>query len=177
MKNNSDKKEEYKYLSNLEMETTRFRYTTFTAILSTSFVLPGLSALPTLVTRTDDLYISLIDARMSMSKMTFLLGFIFYLFAVFYYIWFHRYSHFYRKRLKELEKEMDWNIYRLRKRPMIKNMKFHFVWILYLIGGVYAIITVSFIGWKVFFFFLGGLIILYCFLLILSIFTKEEPLE
>ena len=133
--------DEYKILSNIEMETTKFRYLNFTAILSISFILPGLAI------QAGEYSVDFLDKNIQISKLVFLLGFIFYLFAVFHYLWFHRYSHLYRKRLKILEKEIGFTIYQLRKRPQYKRVKFHFQGALYLIGFVYFAITGLFVGW------------------------------
>lgn len=117
--NREELKEEYKILSNLEMETAKFRYATFIAILSISFVLPGLYFSKS----SENSYNSYIDFclfKIHVSELLFLLGFILYLFALFYYWWFHRYSHIYRKRLKELEKKLGWNIYSLRNDQQLR---------------------------------------------------------
>jgi len=165
------KMEEYKLLSSLEMETTKFRYTNFIAILSISFVLPGLAI------QAGDFSAYFLCIEIPISQLVFLLGFVFYLFAVFHYVWFHRYSHIYRKRLKELEKEIGLNIYQLRKRPMYKRVKFHFEWALYLIGLVYFLITGLFVGWGLVLSVMGALVCLYAILALLTILQKEEPLE
>jgi len=165
------KVDEYKILSNIEMETMRFRNTNFTAILSISFILPGLAI------QAGDLSIEFCNSNILISKLVFLLGFVFYLFAVFHYKWFHRYSHFYRKRLKELEKEIGYTIYQLRKRPQYKRIKFHFEWALYLIGLVYFLIAGFFVGWKLICLAIGGLFMLYIIMSTLTIFQEEEPLE
>jgi len=163
--------DEYKILSNIEIETTKFRYTNFTAILSISFILPGLAI------QANRLSIDYIDSVIPISKLVFLLGFVFYLFAVFHYRWFHRYSHFYRKRLKELEKEIGFTIYQLRKRPHYKRMKFHFEWALYLIGLVYFCIAGFFVGWRLIIFVISAIFLLYIIMSLLTIFQSEEPHE
>jgi len=165
------KLDEYRILSSIEMETTKIRYTNFTAILSISFILPGLAI------QAGNFSIKLIGATVPLSKLVFLLGFVFYLFAVFHYRWFHRYSHFYRRRLKELEKEIGFTIYQLRKRPHYKRIKFHFEWSLYLIGLVYFLIAGFFVGWALIILVIGTLVFLYLILSLLTIFTNEEPLE
>lgn len=170
--NEIDRKiDEYKILSNIEIETTKFRYTNFTAILSISFILPGLAI------QAGSFSITFFETTILISKLVFLLGFVFYLFAVFHYRWFHRYSHFYRKRLKELEKEIGFTIYQLRKRPQFKRIKFHFEWALYLIGLVYFVIAGFFVGWLLILIVIGVLFVLYMILAILTIFKNEEPLE
>jgi len=174
--NREELKEEYKILSNLEMETAKFRYATFIAILSISFVLPGLYFSKS----SENSYNSYIDFclfKIHVSELLFLLGFILYLFALFYYWWFHRYSHIYRKRLKELEKKLGWNIYSLRKRPTVKNMKFHFAWSLYSIGIVYGLMTIRVVDIVPFSLTLLVLIGLYSIPLILSKCCREESLE
>ncbi len=163
--------EEYKILSNMEMETTKFRYANFTALLSISFILPGLAI------KAGSLSIKILENETTISKLVFLLGFIFYLFALFHYKWFHRYSHLYRKRLKELETELGYKIYLLRRRPQYKKFKFHFVWALYLIGFVYLFVTACFVGWELVSYVTGGLIATYIALTISTYFMKEEPLE
>ena len=143
----------------------------FTAILSISFILPGLAI------QAGEYSVDFLDKNIQISKLVFLLGFIFYLFAVFHYLWFHRYSHLYRKRLKILEKEIGFTIYQLRKRPQYKRVKFHFQGALYLIGFVYFAITGLFVGWTLIIFVLGILFVFYIVMSLFTIFREEEPLE
>ena len=143
-----DKNEEYKLLAELERQTTNSRNSTFTAILSISFVVPGLA----LQSKAGNVMI--FGDEIELSCIVFLLGYLFYLFAVFHYSWHHRYSHIYRKRLKELESSLGINIYRLRRRPKLGSLKFHYEWFLLIIAVVYGCITVSFVGIKL---FLGGI--------------------
>jgi hypothetical protein len=86
-----DKDKEYERLSQLEIETTKLRYTTFTALLSISFVIAGFAA------NADASPIQMFGLETSIRKLVFLLGFIFNLVSLFHYLWYHRYSHLYRK--------------------------------------------------------------------------------
>ena len=88
---------EYKALAHLELETTKMRHTTFTAILSISFILPGFAL------RADSQEVLILFWQLTLSQIILFLGFLFYAFAVFHYAWYHRYSHRYRKQLKVLE--------------------------------------------------------------------------
>src|SRR4051794_6057638 len=84
--------EEYKCLATLELESTKLRHTTFTAILAVSFLLPGLALRPEVESQRT--FLAGLPS-LSLSKAVFLLGFVFYLFALFHYAWLHRYSHRY----------------------------------------------------------------------------------
>jgi len=166
-----DKIKEYDYLMQLELETTKIRHTTFTALLSISFILPGI----TLRSGTD-IFIFL-GFETNISKIVFLLGFIFYCFAVFHYSWYHRYSHRYRKGLKEIEKELNINVYRRRKRYMKWNFKAHFDWSLYIIGIIYGYVTSLYVGLSLFLIVIGSIIGLYLLFFLLSFFSPIEPHE
>jgi hypothetical protein len=125
--------EEFKILSNLELETTKLSNTSFSAFLSLSFLMPGI-----VLTTLKDQNLALVHdlgLNISLPKLVFLLGFVFYLFAIFHYIWFHRYSHIYRDRLIFPEKEIgdDFRIYQLRLPPNIFNREMHFEWAIYLL--------------------------------------------
>ena len=166
-----DTKEYYKQLQGLEQETSKMRYTTFTALISISFILPGLSL------KSDASQIVITDFTITLDKLVFLLGFLFYCFSVFHYAWYHRYSHCYRKKLKELETKLGIEIYKLRERPTVRNMKLHFDWSLYIIGVVYGFITIVFVGWVLFSITVGAVIIMYLMLMLNSRSKPIEPLE
>jgi sterol desaturase/sphingolipid hydroxylase (fatty acid hydroxylase superfamily) len=165
------KEKEYERLVLLEQETTKLRYTTFTAVLSVSFVLPGLAA------NAEARSVSLFVLTATVKQLVFLLGYIFYLFAVFHYAWYHRYSHKYRKALKDLETQLGIKVYTLRVRPQIGPFKLHFDWALYLIGLVYGLITAIVVGWCVFLASLASIAVLYAVLSLLSFWQPTEPLE
>lgn len=167
------KLEEYNHLAQLEQETTRVRYATFTALISVSFVLPGLAVRAHGNGAADQL----LALGLRPQHVTFLLGFVFYLFSVFHYRWYHRYSHRYRSALKRIEVELGVEIYRLRVRPQIGPMKMHFDWALYIIGVVYACVTVIVVGPKVFVGSIVAIVALYVALMVLSIVQSVEPLE
>ncbi len=165
------KQDEYEALQELEIQTTRMRHNNFTALISISFLLPVLS------TRTDKIVVDLFGNSVQMSNIIFLFGYIFFLFAIFHYAWYHRYSHIYRHRLKELENQLEINIYKLRVRPHLGKMKFHFDWFLYIIAIIYGVITASYVGFVLFFVAIGIMAILYLMLLINSVKRPDEPLE
>lgn len=173
--------EEYRLLSTLEQSTTIMRYSVFTAILSISFIIPAMGA--TVVNMKCET--TILGQSISIFPMLFTFGFEFYCLAVFHYWWYHRYAHRYRKRLKELEQELRICIYGLRKRPNKEInlfgkkicLKMHFDWALYIIGILYALIDVSFIGWKLFGILFAIVLVIYILFTIFSIFTTEEPLE
>lgn len=166
-----NKEKQFESLMKLELETTKMRHTNFTAILSISFILSGLA----LNCETEKLEIFSISV--TLSQLVFLLGFLFYLFAIFHYVYFHRYSHIYRNALKNIEREWKIEIYRLRKRPKIGPFKFHFDWALYSIGVVYGFITLKYIGWNLFMLGISVVFGIYFLLLICSAFSPEEPIE
>jgi hypothetical protein len=166
-----DSQQEYEWLRNLELETTKFRYATFTALVSISFVVAGLAANATSTA------FRLFGTDTNLSRVVFFLGFLFYLFAVFHYLWYHRYSHRYRRRLKQLEADFKITVYTLRERPRKGRLKLHFHFALYLIGVVYGVATLSYIG-PYLFTLLMVLVVLGYFLLVLSTyFQKTEPQE
>lgn len=164
-------KEHYKQLKELEQETSKMRYTTFTALISISFILPGLSL------KADAAQVIITDYAITLDKLVFLLGFLFYCFSVFHYAWYHRYSHIYRKKLKDLETQLDIEVYKLRARPQIGNMKMHFDWSLYIIGTVYGFITIVFIGWQLFAVTISSILLIYFMLMLRSRTKPTEPLE
>jgi hypothetical protein len=166
-----DKEKEYDYLSKLELETAKLRHSTFTALLSISFLLPGLAL------RSEAGAVVVLGQDVVLSALVFFLGFVFYLFAVFHYAWHHRYSHRYRDALKELEAELDISVYRLRVRPRLGPFKFHYDWALYVIALLYGFITARYIGLRPFVSGMGILVIGYGALFLLSYWQRVEPLE
>ena len=163
--------DQYKYLMQLELETAKMRYTTFTALISISFILPGLAL------QAESSLVRLFGLQFTLEQLVFLLGFLFYCFAVFHYAWYHRYSHAYRKKLKDLETDLGVEIYSLRIRPKIGRMKMHFDWSLYLLGVVYATIAGSFVGWPLLSGIMAGILIVYWLLMLRTRSSPDEPLE
>jgi hypothetical protein len=162
----------YEWLSRLEQETTKLRYTTFTSLLAVSFLVPGLA-----FNASTQETVRLLGRDTSAAALAFLLGFLFYLFTVVHYTWYHRYAHRYRAELKRLEVEMGIEVYRLRTRPTLGRMKFHFDWLLYILGLSYLFAAGSFAGWRLTLATLGLNVSAYILLLVWSVFWKEEPLE
>lgn len=176
--------EEYSLLSTLEQTTTSMRYSVFTAILSVSFLIPALGSAVNDHTDTVCLFQKF---EITIFSLLFSFGFIFYCLAVFHYWWYHRYSHMYRKRLKQLEQELGIQIYSLRTRPQ-KNfslpfkhkkitVKMHFDWALYIVGLLYAAIDISLIGIKLFLVIVAFVFVLYILFVLLSSMYPTEPLE
>ena len=99
------------------------------------------------------------------------------MFTVVHYAWYHRYAHRYRSALKKLEGELGIEIYRLRTRPRLGPMKFHFDWFLYILGLVYFGLTGSYVGWSLTLVVVGILVVLYAALLGWSALWTEEPME
>ena len=166
-----DKEEEYRYLSQLEIETTKTRHTTFTAILSISFVLPGMAL------QASGKMVKFFGREIELSGLVFFMGFVFYLFALYHYAWYHRHAHAYRSALKKLEEDLGIHIYRLRIRPQLGKMKLHFDWALYIIGLIYSIMTLHVLGWFYFLIGFSFILLLYGLFLINSMWRPEEPLE
>jgi len=167
--------EQYKQLANLEIESTKLRHTTFTAILAVSFLLPGLALKPEVELRAAPMLPGL--AGFTLSKAVFLLGFLFYLFALFHYAWHHRYAHRYRKQLKAIEAELGIEVYRLRVRPKIWRFKLHFDWALQIIGIIYALITAAYVGWRLLLLTLAIAVGTYLARMAISALEADEPLE
>src|SRR5574337_694951 len=91
---NSDLWREYELGSRLEQELVRSRWTFFTAMLSVSFVVGGLSLAQ--------------SASLGpwLSRAGFAFGWIIFLAGYYHYWWFHRIAHSLRERLVQLEKEL-----------------------------------------------------------------------
>lgn len=168
-----DKIAQYQLLAKLERSTTQMRHTTFTALISISFLIPGFAA----QANHSAAVVHFLGYKTSVSALAFLLGFFFYLFTVAHYSWYHRYSHRYRAKLKQLEEELNAEIYRLRVRPTIGKMKFHFDWLLFILGIAYLAVTVAFAGWFVTMVPLAIACAIYAGLLLWSIKWDVEPLE
>lgn len=168
---NMTKEEQYKHLMHLEIETTKMRHAIFTALVSISFILPGLAL------KNGPTTMLWPDFELTVSQSVFLLGFIFYLFSCFHYWWYHRYSHLYRNALKLLEKDLKINVYSLRERPTIGSMKLHFDRALVIIGLVYGVITASYVGWSFFLAIIISMIVVYFLLLVNTFGQSNEPLE
>ena len=166
-----DKEKEYDYLSKLELESTRLRHTTFTALLSISFIVAGLA------TKADTSTVVILGHELAPSRLVFFLGFVFYLFAVVHYSWHHRYAHRYRAVLKKLESDLGISVYRVRVRPRLWKFKLHYNWALYVVGLLYGAIAVFFIGLRLFVYGLLVVIVPYGVLLLASYWQEEEPLE
>jgi hypothetical protein len=169
-----DKATEYEELAKLERSTTQMRHTTFTALISISFLLPGFAAQ---TSKNSNTPIYLLGHRTTVPALAFLLGLFFYLFTVAHYSWYHRYSHRYRAKLKVLEEELNIEIYRLRVRPTIGRMKFHFDWLLFILGVAYLGVTIAYVGWFLTIIPLAIACAIYAGLLIWSIKWDVEPLE
>jgi hypothetical protein len=174
-----DKVTEYKCLQELELDMTRVRHNTFTALISVSFLLPGLALQ---ADRSSKLpLVSLLGRSYEIDKVIFMLGFIFYCFTVFHYWWYHRYSHLYRKRLKELEIDLNINIYRLRQRKVFSTRlglhKLHFDWSIYILGIIYGFVALSFVGRYLFVCSIAPVLLLYALLVLNSAQRPTEPLE
>ncbi|MFQ5864740.1 MAG: hypothetical protein ACE5IW_05870 [bacterium] len=167
-----DREKEYEILTSLEIETTKTRLQTFTAILSISFILPSLS-----LQANSDSVLHFFSYQISLSQLVFFMGYLFYLFALFHYAWYHRYAHIYRRALKDLEKELNIMVYRHRVRPQIGRLKLHFDWALYIMGLIYGFITAKFVGWIFFLIGIAVVFILYSLLLLASFWQTTEPLE
>ena len=166
--------EQYKQLASLELESTKLRHTTFTAILAVSFLLPGLALKPEVESR--GILLPGIPG-FTLSKAVFLLGFVFYLFALFHYAWHHRYSHRYRKQLKAIESQLGIEVYRLRVRPKIWRFKLHFDWALQMIGIIYALITGAYVGLRPLLLTIAIIVGAYLTRMAISALEFDEPLE
>lgn len=160
---------EYESLSTLEQDTTRMRHPVYTAFLASSFVVAGLSLQSPATTP--------VFWGTSLGQLVFFLGFMLYCVGVLHYVWYHRYSHIYRARLKELESALGISVYRLRRRPRLGVLKFHFDWSLYILGALYGTCTAIVTGPALFFSGVGIVVAGYCLLLLSSAFNAEEPLE
>jgi hypothetical protein len=126
---------EYERLSALERDMTRIRYTTFTALLAVSFVLPGLA------NSTGGGVVNLGGLSITLSKAVLVFGFLFYCFAVMHYLWYHEITEKFRERLKELEQTpLSIGVYSLWQRPEWPILK-RFHWALYALGFLYFVIT------------------------------------
>ena len=168
-----DLETQHERLSQLELETTKMRHTTFTALVATSFLLPGLAL--NNGSKLDKVH--LFGHELTLTQLVFFLGFLFYCFALFHYQWYHRYSHRYRRALKDLEEKLNIEIYRLRQRPCIGPFNLHFDWGLYVIGVIYGGLTATYVGTGRFAIGVGTVCALYALLMVVNVRRPVEPLE
>jgi hypothetical protein len=122
---------EYEHAARLEQELVRNRWTFFTALLSVSFVVGGLtlnqmSALGPLL-----------------GKAGFAFGWLIFIAAFYHYWWFHGKSHEIRERLCELEAKLDIEVYLIRtKRPRLGPMKLYYHWAIDALAVAYTLLLV-----------------------------------
>jgi hypothetical protein len=167
--------QEYEHLTKLERATTTLRYQTFTALLTVSFLLPGFAF--GLGNSPQAVALHIWGHAVSMTSILLIFGLMFFGLSVIFYNWYHRYSHIYRHRLKEMEEELDIRVYRLRVRPQIGRMKLHFVWCLYIVGGFYFISTAQVAGWLLTTSVGVASLAVYGVLMFISRWRPEEPVE
>jgi hypothetical protein len=167
-----EKIDQYKILQSLELELTKIRYTTFTALISISILLPSLAFNREIISVPK---INLFLFCVTVSQLLVMLGFLFFLFTIYHYWWFHRMSHIYIKKLRELEKEMNIEIYSLKKIPKLFNSIYlRFSWSLYIIGIFYGITTLAIVGYKLFFSVFSVLVLSFSLLIIINLKKTDE---
>jgi hypothetical protein len=84
-------------------------------------------------------------------------------------------SHIYIKKLRELEKEMNIEIYSLKKIPKLFNSIYlRFSWSLYIIGIFYGITTLAIVGYKLFFSVFSVLVLSFSLLIIINLKKTDE---
>ncbi len=165
---------EYEQLAALERESTQMRYATFTAFLSISFLIAGLGTQQSSEEATVELPVF---GERPLGALAFVLGFLFFCFSWFFYWWYHRYSHYYRARLKLLELDLGIEVYTLRRRKQKWGMKFHFDWSLRILGIWYFVIAGAYAGYVLISSVLVASLVFYAILLVRSRRWRVEPNE
>jgi hypothetical protein len=124
--------DEYRLTSFYETELYKNRWVVFTALFSTSFVLMGF-ALQKMSETGPNLW----------HKLACTFALLIYAMGRYHYWWFHRISEKLRDRLVELEKDLGFKTYTLRKeRPKVFGIRLHFNWIFRIISLAYIVTTI-----------------------------------
>jgi hypothetical protein len=122
---------EHECCARLEQELVRNRWTFFTAMLSVSFVVGGLT-------------LSQLGALGPLlGKAGFSFGYLIFLSGVYHYVWFHRICHKLRDRLCQLETKLGITVYIIRReRPKLDGKELYYHWAIDLLALAYTIILI-----------------------------------
>ena len=108
---------EYEHGARLEQELVRNRWTYFTAMLSVSFVVGGLTLAQHEVLGP------------VLGRAGFAFGWLIYMAGFYHYWWFHKKAHDIRAHLCELEQQLGINVYRIRtRRPRLGSRPLYYHW-------------------------------------------------
>jgi len=122
---------EYEHCARLEQELVRNRWTFFTALLSVSFVVGGLT-----LNQLETL-------GPLLGKAGFAFGWLIFLAGYYHYWWFHKKSHDIRDHLCELEERLDIYVYRIRvRRPMLAGIKLYYHWVIDALAIAYTLMLI-----------------------------------
>jgi len=122
---------EYEHAARLEQELVRSRWTLFTALLSISFVVGGLTLN------------QLASLGPLLGKAGFSFGWLIFLAGFYHYWWFHKKAHALRDHLCELEEELDIRVYRIRtQRPTIRGVPLYYHWAIDALAVAYTFLLV-----------------------------------
>ncbi len=123
---------EYQLCSEYERSLDNKRWSNFTILISTSFLIIGFA-------------FGFFEVKLYF-KIGVGFAYLIFLTAVYYYFWFHRISHNLRDHLIELEKKMDLKIYQVRMmRPKFLGIKLYFHWAIILWIAAYTLIFIYFV--------------------------------
>lgn len=118
---------EYEHGARLEQELVRSRWTFFTAMLSVSFVVAGLTLN------------QLAALGPLLGKSGFGFGWLIFMAGFYHYWWFHRKAHDLRSRLCEIEEALGVQIYRIRtRRPTWGGVNLYYHWAIDLLALAYT---------------------------------------
>jgi len=107
---------EYEYTTRLEQELVRQRWVVFTALLSVSFVVAGLT-------------LSQLKAQPLLGTAGFIFAYLIFCAGVYHYWWFHQKAHDLRDRLLELEDILGIQPYHIRaQRPKLREIPLYYKW-------------------------------------------------
>jgi hypothetical protein len=122
---------EYEHGARLEQELVRNRWTFFTAMLTVSFVIGGLSLKERLALGP------------ALSSAGFAFGWLIFVAGFYHYCWFHKRAHDIRERLCKLEHDLDIDMYITRTRPFtIGGVQLRYYWAIVALAIAYTIILV-----------------------------------
>ena len=118
---------EYDCAARLEQELVRTRWTLFTALLSVSFVVAGLTLNQ----------LSALGPWLGKGGLSF--AWLIFMAAFYHYWWFHVKAHDLRTRLCELEEVLGIQVYRIRtRRPTLGGVKLYYHWAFDLVAIAYT---------------------------------------
>ncbi len=123
---------EYDHCARLEQELVRNRWTFFTALLSVSFVVGGLT-------------LNQLEALGPLlGKGGFAFGWLIFVAAFYHYWWFHKKAHDLREHLCDLERRLKIEVYIIRtRRPTVAGIKLYYHWSIDILALAYTLMLAA----------------------------------